>query len=143
MFLIKKGRSVDAHYWTVTLPKNIRELSSLPLMLYQTHKNNHGRCYIKKAARKNFCNIHWKMRVLKSLLNKLAGQPAAFSKRDYSKHVFLWILRNFCFEEHLHTAASEVALISDLLDFLSVQSLSKPSWLINVIKIPAAFKPEF
>ena len=54
----------------------------------------------------------------------------------------LKISKNTCLEKHLRTAASEVTLGIDCLGFLSGPSLSKPYWLINITKIPVAFKPE-
>ena len=52
------------------------------------------------------------------------------------------IFKNTYFEEHLYTAASELTLESDIRNFVSGKSLSKPSWLGNITKIPVAFKPE-
>ena len=52
------------------------------------------------------------------------------------------IFKNTYFEEHLHMAASGVTLGSYCLGLFSGESLSKPSWLSNITKIPVAFKPE-
>ena len=46
------------------------------------------------------------------------------------------ISKNTYFEERLCTVEVTV------LDFISGQSLSKPSWLSNITKLPVAFKPE-
>ena len=50
------------------------------------------------------------------------------------------IFKNTYFEEHLCRAASELTLESDVRNFVSGKSLSKPSWLGNITKIPVAFK---
>ena len=52
------------------------------------------------------------------------------------------ISKNTYFEEHQHTAASEVTLGSGYLGLFFRESFSKPSWLSNITKIPVTFKPE-
>ena len=68
---------------------------------------------------------------LTSHLNKVEGHEACnLLKGDPSTDFFLRILgtfKNNYFEEHLHTAASEVTLGSDGLGLSSGESLSKPS----------------
>ena len=52
------------------------------------------------------------------------------------------ISKNTYSEEHLRTTASELTLGSDCLGPFPGQSLSKPSRIINITKIPLTFKPE-
>ena len=96
MFLIKKRRSADAHHWTV---------------LYQTDKNSHQRCSIKKGVSKNFTIFTGQESpVLKPLLRQgwnkvilyLEETPTQMFPCEYCK-----ISSNNCFEEHRHTATSE------------------------------------
>ena len=90
MFLIKKRRSADAHYWTV---------------LYQTDKSSHQTCSIKKAVHKNVAIFKGKH--LATLLKKTPTQMFFCE--------FCEISDNNSFEEHLSTAASEVTLWSNCL----------------------------
>ena len=55
------------------------------------------------------------------------------------EHLF-W--RTYFERKFLHTLASEMNSGNDCLEIFSQESLSKPSWLSNMTKIPVAFKAE-
>ena len=59
--------------------------------------------------------------------------------RKVLEHLF-W--RKYFERTFLHTLASEVNSRNDCLELFSRESLSKPSWLSNMTKIPVAFKAE-
>ena len=50
------------------------------------------------------------------------------------------LFKNTYFKEHLHTAASKVTLRSDYLGLFPTESLSNPSWLSYITKIPVTFR---
>ena len=83
-------------------------------------RSSNQRCFIRKAARKTFCNFQRKTPVSKSLFNKVAGLQACcnFIKK-WLQHSFFFffffffffceyceIFKNAYFEEYQRTAAS-------------------------------------
>ena len=93
-------------------------------LLYQTDKSSYWGCSIKNAVRirKNLQYSH-KTIVLKSLLINFK-----FIKKG---------LQHRCFPVNIAKF-----LRKPILKNICVRLLSKPSWIRNIINIPAAFKPE-
>ena len=118
IFMITKKRSVDAQYWTVTLPN---------------WQKQPPQAFYKKIVLKTFA-----MFTRKHLCRSLFFN---FIKKRL-QHSCCKIFKNIHFEEHLHMAASELSLESDCLELYFLQFLSKPSLLGNITKISVAFKPE-
>ena len=114
MFLINKRRSADAQYWT---------------LLYQTDKSM---CSVREGVLKNFAiftrkHLCWSLFFIfiKKRLQQRCFAVSKFLRSFILKNIGLGLLLNWTYEVIV-------------LNFVSGQSLSKPSWLGNITKIPLA-----
>ena len=88
-----------------------RDEKSVGVLYY---RSSHKRCFTEKAVLKNFAIFTGKHPGVRLFKKSQAFKQATLLKRDSKTGVFLWILwifKNYCFEEHLRTDASDTIMI--------------------------------
>ena len=112
-----------------------RQMPNTKQLLYQTDKKSHRRYSIKSAVLRDFAiftkkYLCWSLFIIKRL------QHRCFTV-NIAKFLRIPILNKICVRLLLNWLYEVI-----VWGFVSGQSLSKPSWLSNITKIPAAFKSE-